>query len=284
MYIMDARGVRNEGLDKFYTSERFAKKCVDFLFERFPTARFDLVVEPSAGNGSFVRQLPNAANIEAIDIAPEDPSVRKEDFFRFRPSTAYSRVLVVGNPPFGKGCSLAIRFFNHAAEWADAIAFIVPRTFRRRSVQNKLSLDFHLVDDMEVPVRPCVFHPAMSVKCCFQIWERRAEPRAPVRTPTSHPHWEFLKYGALDDRGQPTPPAGADFAIRAYGGHIGEIRRGSLHTLRPKSWHWIRAIENPSVLIERFSSLDFSEAENTARQNSMGRAELVLLYQTYLSL
>ena len=281
---MDARRVRDEGLDKFYTSERFAKQCVDFLFEHFPRARFDLVVEPSAGNGSFVRHLSTATRLEAIDIAPEDPSIRKEDFFRFRPSTTYTTILVVGNPPFGKGCSLAIKFFNHAAEWANVIAFIVPRTFRRRSVQNKLSLDFHLVDDMEVPLRPCVFNPPMSVKCCFQIWERRAEPRAPLRMPTSHPHWEFLKYGPSDDRGQPTPPAGADFAIRAYGGTIGEIREASLHTLRPKSWHWIRAIENPSVLLERFSNLDFSEAENTARQNSMGRAELVCLYQSYLSL
>lgn len=281
---MDARRVRKEGLDKFYTSESFAKECVDCLFEHFSRTRFDLVVEPSAGNGSFVRQLSNLANVDAIDIAPEDASIRKEDFFRFRPSTVYRRVLVVGNPPFGRGCSLAIRFFNHAAEWADVIAFIVPRTFRRRSVQNKLCLDFHLVNDMEVPVRPCVFHPTMSVKCCFQIWQRRAEPRAPLRIPTSHPHWEFLKYGPLDERGQPTPPAGASFAIRAYGGNIGEIRATSLHTLRPKSWHWIRAIESPSVLIERFSNLDFSEAENTARQNSMGRAELVSLYQSYLSL
>lgn len=277
------RRVRDQGLDKFYTSEDFARHCVDQLFDRFPAAEgFDLQVEPSAGAGSFLRQLSPEVDSVGIDIFPEDPRVQHGDFFEFAPPPEKRQVLVVGNPPFGRGCSLAIRFFNHAAQWAKVIAFIVPRTFRRRSVQNKLNLEFHLVHDEEVPSHPCVFTPAMSVKCCFQIWERREDRRSIVRLPTAHPHWDFLPYGPKDARGQPTPPEGASFAIRAYGGRIGEIRSSDMRTLRPKSWHWIRAKQPPSVLKERFESLDFSSSRDTARQNSMGRADLVSLYEEAL--
>ena len=51
----------------------------------------------------------------------------------------------LGNPPFGKNCSLAIKFFNKAAEFADLIAFIIPRTFKRISIQNKLNLNFSFI-------------------------------------------------------------------------------------------------------------------------------------------
>ena len=271
--------VRDQGLDKFYTSENFARHCVDQLFDRFPAEGFDLQVEPSAGAGSFLRQLSPEVDSVGIDIFPEDPRVQQGDFFEFTPPPEKRDVLVVGNPPFGRGCSLAVRFFNQAARWSKVIAFIVPRTFRRRSVQNKLNLEFHLVHDEEVPSRPCVFSPAMSVKCCFQIWERRESARPVVRLSTTHAHWDFLPYGPTDARGQPTPPEGANFAIRAYGGRIGEIRTSDMSALRPKSWHWIRAKEPMNVLKARFEALDFSISRDTARQNSMGRADLVSLYE-----
>lgn len=87
-----------------------------------------------------------------------------------------------------------------------------------------------------------------------------------------------MRFGPLDDNGQPTPPQGADFAIRAYGGKCGEIRTTLLHTLRPKSWHWIKSKIETDILINRFETLDYTESTNTARQNSMGKAEIVKLY------
>jgi len=81
--------------------------------------------------------------------------------------------LVIGNPPFGRVSSLAIKFFNYSATWANVIAFIIPRTFRKISVQNKLDNMFHLVYDEEISNNPCCFSPQMMVKCCFQIWEKK---------------------------------------------------------------------------------------------------------------
>jgi hypothetical protein len=120
----------------------------------------------------------------------------------------------------------------------------------------------------------------MSVKCCFQIWERRETERKIIELETRHKNWEFLSFGPKDENNQPTPPNGADFAIRAYGGKCGEIVEENLQNLRPKSWHWIKANIDKDELIYRFKALDYSISLDTARQNSIGRGELVRLYET----
>ena len=122
----------------------------------------------------------------------------------------------------------------------------------------------------------------MRAKCCFQVWEKKDTNRTSIELTTSHTDWNFIPYGPNDKNGQPTPPSNADFALRAYGGSCGEICRDGLQDLRPKSWHWIKANIDKEVLIRRFQSLDYSVSQNTARQNSIGRGELVLLYQKYL--
>lgn len=281
--IKHAKKVREEGLDKFYTLPIYSKKCIDKVFDFYSGFKWDLIIEPSAGNGSFLNQIPTENNIIGMDISPENSNIIKKDFFEYYPPTNMKNILVLGNPPFGKVSSLAIKFFNHAAEWAFVIAFIIPRTFRRVSVQNKLNDYFHLVYDEEIQNKPCCFSPPMMVKCCFQIWEKKTIKRELIHLSTKHSDWVFLSFGPIDNNGQPTPPNGADFAMRAYGGKIGEIKLNDLHELRPKSWHWIKSNIEKNELISRFNKLDYSNSLNTARQNSMGRGELVSLYTEFIN-
>lgn len=269
--------VREAGLDKFYTIPAISEKCLSTVGMKYDWKKWDLVVEPSAGNGSFLSIIPTAKKV-GIDISPEHKDILKKDFFEFTPPSGLTNILVVGNPPFGRVSSLAVKFFNHSAEWCSVIAFIIPKTFRRVSLQNRLHRKFHLVHDNEIPSDPCSFNPPMQVKCCFQIWEKRADDRAIVKLSTKHADWEFLPYGPLDTKGQPTPPKGADFVVLAYGGKCGSIVTTGLHALRPKSWHWIKANISVPLLIERFGSLDYSLSKDTARQNSIGRGELIKLY------
>lgn len=275
---MSATG-RAQGLDKFYTKPSIAKHCLDRVGEWRPWTTWGLVVEPSAGNGSFFHQIPTPRKV-GLDLLPGAPTIVQQDFFTYTPPEGVGPILVVGNPPFGKVSSLAVRFFWKAASFASvsAIAFIVPRTFRRSSIQNRLPLSFHVVHDEDIPMEPCSFEPPMMAKCCFQIWERREEQRHPVALPTTHPHWTFLSLGPKDAQGQPTPPQGADFAFRAYGGKVGEIYQEGLLTLRPKSWHWIRSTIDKQVLVQRFEALPYTDSLDTARQNSLGKGDLVRLY------
>lgn len=274
--------IHEKKLDKFYTIPSCSKKCIDKICELYDITKWDLIVEPSAGNGSFLNQIPSNNKI-GIDILPEQTNIIKQDFFDYSPPSNKTNILVIGNPPFGRVSSLAIKFFNHSAKWANVIAFIIPRTFRKISVQNKLDNMFHLVYDEEIPNNPCSFSPQMMVKCCFQIWEKKETKRQIINLPTTHADWEFLKLGPKDINGQPTPPLNADFAMRAYGCNIGEIKIDKLNELRPKSWHWFKLNIDKKILIDRFNKLDYSNSLNTARQNSMGRAELVALYLDFLN-
>jgi hypothetical protein len=267
----------NNKLDKFYTIPSIAEKCIKSIGSLYKWSDWDLVIEPSAGNGSFLTQIPTDKKI-GIDILPEHKDIIKQDFFTYEPPNTSQKILVVGNPPFGRVCSLAVKFFNHAAKWTTIIAFIVPRTFRRISIHNKLNKSFHLIFDEEIPTEPCSFNPPMMAKCCFQIWEKRDTFRSNIVLPTTHTDWEFLSLGSKDEKNQPTPPKGADFAIRAYGGKCGEIIESKLNTLRPKSYHWIKANIDKSTLIDRFKSLNYNLSLDTARQNSIGRGELIQLY------
>uniref|UniRef100_A0A6C0LAS1 Methyltransferase n=1 Tax=viral metagenome TaxID=1070528 RepID=A0A6C0LAS1_9ZZZZ len=276
--------VRDAGLDKFYTIPEISEKCLERIGSIYKWSEWGLVIEPSAGNGSFLTRIPTAKKI-GIDISPEHDDIIKQDFLTYNPASYATgdsgdsiKILVVGNPPFGRVSSLAIKFFNHASKWADVIAFIIPRTFRRVSVQNKLNTSFHLIFDEEIPMKPCSFSPPMMAKCCFQIWEKRDTERPIIELSTKHDDWDFLGFGPKDAKGQPTPPEGADFAMRAYGGKCGEIVDTELEILRPKSWHWIKSKINKNTLIERFNSLDYTLSLDTARQNSIGRGELVRAY------
>lgn len=275
----DLKKTRKDGLDKFYTVPERAKICIDKIKDLYQDKKWDLIIEPSAGNGSFLTNIKlNSKKIIGIDIAPEKTGIIKQDFLLYNPSNNTGDILVIGNPPFGKNSSLAVKFFNHAASWCKVIAFIVPRTFRKISIQNRIDLNFHLKYDEDVPLIPCQFSPKMNAKCCYQIWEYSNKKRPVIKQDTSHKDWIFLGFGEKDKKGQPTPPKNADFAIRAYGGKIGEIKTENLSSLRPKSWHWIKANIDIETLLDRFKRMDFSNSLNTSRQNSIGRGEFVSLY------
>lgn len=274
---MTTQTVRQEGLDKFYTKPNISKKCLEIIGNYYKWDEWDLVIEPSAGNGSFYTQIPISKKI-GIDISPEHKDIIKQDFLTYTPPSQCKNILMVGNPPFGKISSLAINFFNHGSKWAKVIAFIVPRTFRRISVQNKLNHHFHLIYDEDIPKTPCSFNPSMLAKCCFQIWEKRTIVRPFVELSTVHSDWQYLKLGPKDTKGQPTVPEGADFAIRAYGGKCGEIVEFDFNSVCPKNCHWIKSNIDTHLLIQRFKQLDYSLSMNTARQNSIGKGEIVRLY------
>jgi len=264
-------------LDQFYTKPEIAEKCFNTLKKFIDFKNYDYIVEPSAGNGSFFKLIDERKRI-GFDLDPKWDGIVKMNYFDFLPNDKY-KYIVVGNPPFGKISSLAVKFFNKSAEYADVIAFIIPRTFKRVSIQNNLNLSFHLIYNEDLPVTPCSFEPKMSSKCCFQIWKKQDIPRKLTVYDKTHPDFNFVKLGPKDKNNQPTPPKGADFVIKAYGANCGTIIETNLNNLRPKSWHWMKANINPKQLKKRFKTLDYSMSKDTVRQDSIGQRELIYLYK-----
>lgn len=175
-------------LDQFYTKSH----VVEHVLKMVDCTRYDLVVEPSAGAGDFLNQLPTDKTV-ALDLFPAAPKIEQRDFFDFQPDIS-SGVLTVGNPPFGKNSNTAVKFFNHAAEFSDCIAFVLPRTFRKASVINRLHKNFHLVKEEALP--PDAFYlptgESYSVPTTFQVWKRRDNEREKEAIYDSHPDFDFL--------------------------------------------------------------------------------------------
>lgn len=275
--MMDQKKNEN-GLDQFYTKADVAIKCYEKLKEVIDIDKYTVHLEPSAGNGSFLNIMDNEKKV-GIDISPKTEGVIQMDYFNYEPSKGET-YLIIGNPPFGRVSSLAVKFFNKSAEFAQCIAFIVPRTFKRVSIQNKLNLDFTLIYNEDLPLTPCCFTPSMTAKCCFQIWIKTNTPRKKITYDKTHPDFNFVKHGPNDERNQPTPPTDCDFALKAYGGNCGEIVDTGLEALRPKSWHWIKSNIDVELLKNRLQNLDFSMSKDTVRQDSLGQQELIYLYQS----
>jgi len=277
--IIDKKINNNENkLDQFYTNPDIAIKCLNILNEKINTKNYDIHMEPSAGNGVFYNIM-NKAKRYGIDIEPKHKDIVKQDFLEFKPNRD-KKYIIIGNPPFGKVSSLAVKFFNKSAEFSDCIAFIIPRTFKRVSIQNKLDMNFELIYNMDLPLNPCCFTPKMSAKCCFQIWKRTDNKRKLVIYDKTHPDFNFVKHGEKDENNQPTPPIDSDFALKAYGSNCGKIVDEELHTLRPKSWHWIKSNIDIGILKNRFNTLDYSMSKDTVRQDSIGQQELIYLYKS----
>lgn len=149
-------------LDKFYTKPSVAKICIDKL-RPFLTDDMTLL-EPSAGNGSFSKQIP----CQAFDIAPDDPSIRQQDYLLSE--KPQGKVCVFGNPPFGSRNDLAKAFIRHSLG-ATIIAFILPRVFEKATYQKVFPPDWGLAETFILPEKSFLLNTIeYHIPCAFQIW------------------------------------------------------------------------------------------------------------------
>jgi hypothetical protein len=171
-------------MDKYYTSPDVSIKCVDILSNLIPFTSDDIFLEPSAGEGSFVNALikyeVKIDNIYAIDIE-DHLSHRLVNFYHgdFLTHKGFPalKILkkgfnVIGNPPFGKNSSMAVKFFNRAASFSpNIIAFIVPRSFQKPSISNRLDRNYHLIHMNVLEKNSFIYENIIyDVPCIWTIW------------------------------------------------------------------------------------------------------------------
>ena len=256
--------------DQFYTRRELARRLTERVVALCaPKTDEFRWLEPSAGSGSFLDAMP--AGALGLDIDPKHPKVQPADFLEWSPPSEDSRPwMVVGNPPFGKNASLAVRFFNHAARFAQAIAFIVPRTFEKGSVQKRLDRRFHLSYEEVLPLNSFEFEGEdYCVPCVFQVWERKPHEREHVALPLTHADFEYT----TRDR--------ADFAFQRVGVKAGAVKALPNPALASQSHHFIRVVDRLAVerVSERFQGLDWEAVKHrTAGNPSISKAEIVAVY------
>jgi hypothetical protein len=189
-------------LDQYYTKPEVANSCLDILLNYLGDKDSYSFVEPSAGTGSFLKE---GLKWEAYDLEPKHPLVTKSDFFNV---TGLKDKVVVGNPPFGFASSLALKFINHAEKCgASIVAFILPKTFKKKLFQEKVSHELILDLEFDLPEDSFTLEgESYNVPCVFQVWVRgKREPLI------------FEKYfvkGSSED---------CDFMLRRVGGRSGRL-------------------------------------------------------------
>jgi len=258
------------GNDEYYTSpmiaERLVEKTIKFLDIR---GVFNPVfVEPAAGEGAFSGYLGIRGNMcLAYDINPKgeyaEYTVTKRDFLKEGIEVLPEHIYVsIGNPPFGFACSKAIQFFNKCAEFSEFIAFILPRTFFKSSIQSKLNPYFHLEYSEIIPPNTFLLDgEPHSVPCVFQIWQKSDTPRKDRKADLD----EFLISVA---------PNEADFAIRRVGGRAGQILEG-LDYNKNTTYFFKEAKEG---VLDTLKKIDFSSVvKNTAGVRSLSKTEIAEL-------
>lgn len=178
--IIQNTGLDRNTLDKFYTKPEIVEVCIKTIREHLKIKKSDIIIEPSAGNGSFSKPLKDIFNnVVALDIEPEDSSIIKQDFFDFDPKSYEGKIIhVIGNPPFGRQSSIAKKFIKKSATFADTISFVLPKSFKKESFQNVFPLQYHLISSIDLPVNSFkVNNSDYDVPCVFQIWKKKSIKR-----------------------------------------------------------------------------------------------------------
>lgn len=254
-------------LDQFYTNKETAILCYERLLNFIKENNIDIIdmtwLEPSAGSGSFYNLMPDKKI--GIDIEPKIESIIKSDFLQY--TLPPEKYITLGNPPFGKNSNLAVKFFNKCSLYSEIVAFIVPKTFKKDSLKNKLNNKMHLVQEWDIDDFSFVLEEkSVNVPCVFQIWKKSDSIREKIKNLTQV---EGLLFCDKDT---------ADIAFQRVGANAGRIKhQDRFEFISPCSHIFIKVADFEDIAL--LEKIDWSEIKyNTAGNPSISKSELIREY------
>ncbi|MGA1332079.1 MAG: hypothetical protein ACO31D_02865 [Ilumatobacteraceae bacterium] len=263
---------RKTGKEQYYTPPATASQVVKRLLEIAPHASERVWIEPAGGAGAFVdaAHLAGVNEVVSFDVEPRHPSVKRGDFLSQKLQLAGA--VSIGNPPFGRNNALSVPFFNSCGEYSDLICFIVPKSWRKWSVINRLHQSFHLIDDYELNVNyeDMDGHDLSKkfwLNTVVQTWERRETPRGKIK---------------VEDRGvvRRATPLTADVSLTIFGFGCGTLKTD--FPRKPNTTQIFLTLHHDRAL-EALQSVDYSRfSRNTAYTAALSLQEINYLLNEYL--
>jgi len=270
-YVTPARAKlgnrRVTGKEQYYTPRALASELVQKVKGLIPNFSSRTVLEPAGGTGAFV-EAAKAAGVKrvlSVDIEPKHTDVNKADYLSS--NLKIQDAVTISNPPFGRNNSLSIPFFNRAADNSEYIAFIVPRSWRKWSVINRLDRRFHLIHDEDLAIdyvddTNTLISKKNNLKTCFQIWQRREDLR------------EIVK---VEDRGfvSKVKPEEADIALTVFGFSCGRVN--TEFERKANTTRMFLKLNHPKAL-KALQTADFQRfSKNTAYTEALSFQEINFL-------
>jgi predicted RNA methylase len=268
MIQLQRKGLNRNAIDKYYTKPSVVEWCLDYVKNNIQISKDDLIIEPSAGNGSFIEGIKSlTSNHIFYDIEPECDEIIKQDYLLCDThdfKDTYSKIHGIGNPPFGRQSSLAIQFIKKSCEFCDSISFILPKSFKKDSLKKHFPLLFHLIFEIDIPENSFLVNGIEhDVPCVFQIWEKKPYPRE--ITPKVEPiHFTFVR-----------KTENPDISFRRVGVYAGKIDV-KIEEKSIESHYFIKFNNNKTVVenINLLSSIEY-HFNNTVGPKSISKQELI---------
>jgi len=274
-------GLRRNTIDKYYTSQNAVNFCMDLLKDKTSICDEDLIIEPSAGNGAFAERINEmCSNVLFYDIEPEKNFIIKQDYLKLeipdKNKLDYNRVFVIGNPPFGRQSSLAIKFIKKSCEYCDVLGFILPLSFKKDSLKNKFPLNYHLILEEDLKENSFIVDGLPhDVPCVFQVWERRDEFRI-VNEKVIPNGYKFVK-----KTHEPTP----HISFRRVGVNAGKITKDIDN--KSEQSHYFIMFDSVEMLddkmYKKLCCLKYENCDNTVGPRSISKQELIREFNFFMN-
>jgi hypothetical protein len=263
-------GLKRDIIDKFYTKKEIAQYIIDLFKQHIAPNNDDLIIEPSAGNGAFIDAIKSlTCNYEFYDLKPEHEEIIKQDYLLYNTNNTNNtnntqKIHILGNPPFGRQSSLAIKFIKKSCQFCCSISFILPKSFKKDSLKKTFPLNFHLLFEMDLPEKSfLVNNKEHDIPCIFQIWIKKTYDRE-VSTKLE-PH-NFIFVEKTDN---------PNISFRRIGVNAGTIDVNS--TNKSVQSHYFIKFTNANDLEKNIDLLNtiVYDSNNTVGPKSIGKQELI---------
>jgi len=264
------KGLKRDVIDKFYTKKEVAMYCINLFKQHMGPNNNDLIIEPSAGNGAFIDAIKSLkCNYEFYDLEPEHEEIIKQDYLLYNTNKTNNtnntqKIHILGNPPFGRQSSLAIKFIKKSCQFCSSISFILPKSFKKDSLKKTFPLNFHLLFEMDLPEKSFLVNAKEhDVPCIFQIWIKKTYNREV--SAKLEPH-NFI---FVEKTNNPS------ISIRRVGVNAGTIDVNSAN--KSVQSHYFIKFTNTNDLeknIELLNTIVY-DSNNTVGPKSIGKQELI---------
>lgn len=267
-------GLKRETIDKFYTAQFIVEKCIDLVKKHIHIQKKDICIEPSAGNGSFIKYIKSLfENYRFYDIKPENDEIIEQDYLEFNYNTksiiktkeSNGKIHIIGNPPFGRQSSQAIKFIKKSCEYCDSISFILPKSFKKNSLKKHYPLKFHLIHEYDLPKNPFIIDKKeYDVPCVFQIWiKNEVERELPKKLKPNK--YKFVK-----------KTEGHDISFRRIGVNAGYISKETADKCI-QSHYFIKFvdIDLTDEIFKKLQNIMYDCKTNTCGPQSISKQELI---------
>lgn len=265
-------GLNRDITDKYYTNVSTVNLCYEYIKNNLKINKNDLVIEPSAGDGAFISIIKQLTNKYIfIDIEPNNKEIIKEDYLELDISKyKYKNIHIIGNPPFGRQSSMAIKFIKKSVDFATSISFILPKSFKKDSLQKYFPLNYHLKLSIDLPKNSfLVNNKEYDVPCVFQIWKKENVLRQNniILQPNN---FEFVN-----------KKENPDISFRRVGVYAGKIDKNTKD--KSEQSHYFIKFKNNSLddNLNKLAKINF-ETDNTVGPKSISKQEIIKKFNELL--